>query len=279
MTEKILSILIPAYNYKFGIIRLLEKFNNLSDVYKEGIEVIIFDDSEKDLLVASEINFYKKNGLDINYKKNKFPKGACFNWNLLLSTARGKYKWLLHHDEYPVNTSELIKTIFELIQKRKTKIFILPIKVKKRLFQRICLIKKINPPIYFIRKFIARPELLFFSNVFGPPSVMIVDSELCYRFDQRYIQLIDIEAYYSLFNKLSINEISFINSSKFSLESEIIDGSITSKIRKKIKLLHQEESKIFFSEHKIRFPSFIWILFTKIIYRIYKIINLRIRFV
>ena len=47
MTEKILSILIPAYNYKLGIIRLLEKFNNLSEIYKEGIEVIIFDDSEK----------------------------------------------------------------------------------------------------------------------------------------------------------------------------------------------------------------------------------------
>ena len=56
--QKILSILIPAYNYKFGVFRLLQTFERLPKFINQ-IEIIILDDSDQNILGKCDINISK----------------------------------------------------------------------------------------------------------------------------------------------------------------------------------------------------------------------------
>ena len=56
---KKLSILIPSYNYKKGLIRILDNFKYCDKNDLKLIEIIIGDDSKKALISESEINYYK----------------------------------------------------------------------------------------------------------------------------------------------------------------------------------------------------------------------------
>jgi len=271
----ILSILIPAYKYKFGIVRLLDEFSNLDPFFKSQIEVIIFDDSENVILKNEEVKFYKDKSLNLFLKNNKFKNGAASNWNSLLASANGIYKWLFHHDEYPVNTEGLIKNIFKIISIKKPKVILLPVFVEKRIFKKIHLKIRINPPRYFLRKICRNPELLFILNVIGSPSVIIVSNDLNYKFDSRFVMLIDVEAFFRIFSSLKSEvDLELINSCDGYLGSELLEGSITHNIKDKIKFIAKEEKKMIFSENNIKDKPGFFIFFGKLIYDLYKLVNI-----
>ena len=285
--QKILSILIPAFNYKFGIFRILKNLEKLSMDFKSKFEVIIFDDSEKNILNANEIINFQDNGLNLLYKKNDKKKGACYNWNSLLKISTCNYKWLLHHDEYPIDVNSQFEEIFKVIDTYNPKVIILPIIVKKKIFMNVFAIIRVNPLYKAVSKiyrvllnFIKYPELLFTLNIFGPPSVFIVSKDMDYKFDSRFKMIIDIAAYYRLLKNCNLNEILFLNSKKCILESEVFKDSITSNLKSEIdiKLLEKEEKKVFCLENNIEKKSRFFEFLVSNMYRLYKILTLKINF-
>ena len=94
-----LSILIPTYNYKLGLSKILESINCIDYDSRKKIEIIISDDSDNRI-----INQELKNNLTFSFKNfkyihNKKTLGGPENWNQLISLAKGDYYWILHHDE------------------------------------------------------------------------------------------------------------------------------------------------------------------------------------
>ncbi len=274
--QKILSILIPSYNYRFGVLRILKDLEKLSIHFKSKFEIIIFDDSIKSILEPNDIRYFHNKSLNLVYKKNKIRKGACNNWNSLLENSNGRYKWLLAHDEFPLDIKSQFEAIFKVIEICKPKVIILPVVVKKHLVKEIFLKVKVNPPYRILLIFLRNPELLFIANLFGSPSSFIVSQDSYYKFDERFKRLIDIEAYYKLLKHTKINEIKVLNSKECLLGSEIIKGSITDKIGSQKEFLAREETKLFFSENKLKEKSSIFKFVISKLYFFYKILTLKI---
>ena len=129
----LLSVLIPSYNYKKGIKKILNGFSLCNRSLLENIEIIIGDDSDKKLLSTKELDLYKNSIPNLIYIHNK-KKLYIDNWNNLISISKSKYFWLLHHDEElddPNNNLENILNylntgyygyIIQVIKKRSYKI-------------------------------------------------------------------------------------------------------------------------------------------------------------
>ena len=124
-----ISILIPTYNFKPGLIRILDGFTKCSSSDLDKLEIIIGDDSEKRIISQAEILQYKKFINNLQYFHNKERKGVANNWNNLINLAKGKYYWLLHHDEFLNNPSFSLKNIMNNLLMDKS-VYILPI-IKK----------------------------------------------------------------------------------------------------------------------------------------------------
>ena len=95
-----LTILIPTYNFKLGINKILDCIESIEDDLRDYIEIIISDDSDEEIIQKSRNKSLKKHFKNYFYTHNIDNQGAINNWNNLISKAKGDYIWLLHHDEY-----------------------------------------------------------------------------------------------------------------------------------------------------------------------------------
>ena len=128
-----LSILIPTYNFKSGINRILDCIESIEEDLHDYVEIIISDDSDKVIVPKERDEYLKKSFKNYIYTHNKQSLGAVNNWNKLISIAKGDYFWLLHHDEFWNQEKNFIRYIFEVINIEKPNILILPItKLKTR---------------------------------------------------------------------------------------------------------------------------------------------------
>ena len=65
-----LSILIPTYNYKKGLVDILEAIITCKKQDLYNIEVIIGDDSTDEIISFEELNHYRKYIPNLKYFKN-----------------------------------------------------------------------------------------------------------------------------------------------------------------------------------------------------------------
>ena len=126
-----LSILIPAYNFKSGINKILDCIESIEWDLRDLIEIIISDDSDEKIIQKNRNESLKKSFKNYIYNHNIDSSGAVNNWNKLITKANGEYIWLLHHDEFWQKEKNLIKYIIEVINMKKPNILILPIKKLK----------------------------------------------------------------------------------------------------------------------------------------------------
>ena len=129
-----LSILIPAYNYKLGIKKIIDCLKNTDEHLIKNIEVIISDDSRKKLIDDGLNKELSNKFSNYKYTYNKKNLGAVNNWNKLIYLAKGDYFWLLHHDESWEKDVDMIDFILKTIINKRPNILILPIVREKKLF-------------------------------------------------------------------------------------------------------------------------------------------------
>ena len=127
-----LSILIPAFNYKSGINKIMNCLKNTEKNIRNKIEIIISDDSEKKILDTKLDNDFLNSFGNFKYFHNKKALGGVSNWNKLISIAKGEYFWLLHHDEYWQSDKKTINYILKIIDNKRPNLIILPIKKEKK---------------------------------------------------------------------------------------------------------------------------------------------------
>ncbi len=193
-----LSILIPAYNYLLGIENILTKLEPLNH---PEIEIIVFDDSNNSAICQHVNHINKNRELNLTYHRNIPALGAVFNWNSLLKAATGEFLLLLHHDEFPLTTEFVSRTI-QCLKSITTDYDVLVMQ---------CILTTINGKInrphlpFLFRKFIVSnfPTYIFKRNVIGPTSCLIVRKSIYPKFDTELKWLVDVETYYRLRLKTS----------------------------------------------------------------------------
>lgn len=226
-----LSILIPAYNYPAGVLRIV------SPILAEGrtdIEILIHDDSTDDsveVCMQTLANLHP----GLSYVRNTPALGAIDNWNSLLERARGRYAILIHHDDFPLSETFASDLLDELEKSGWPDAVILSCLAynvtRKEISACIC-----NP----IRSFIAKhmPFYLFRRNVIGPPSVLVVRQELFEGYDSKLKWLVDVEGYFR-FLKSRTRRLFF--SRLIMVSSTGLPGAISTSIRDNIEEITEAE--------------------------------------
>ena len=192
-SEILLSVLIPAFCYPEGVARILPALRALPD---DHCEIVIFDDSPDNSVQDVVERWRGDYGTMLVYRRNRPALGAPENWNALLGTARGKYCWLLHHDEVPLGENFVGDLLHILRAQANPDVVVLD-----------CVqIDPVSGCNYrhvptWLRKLAATrfPEYLFRHNAIGAPSLLVVRSAIYPRFDVSLQWLVDVEAYVRLF--------------------------------------------------------------------------------
>ena len=170
-----LSVLIPCYNYKKGLIKILNDFISCNPKDLNSIEIIIGDDSKKNLLSVNEIKHYKSYIPNLNYIYNN-RNLYINNWNNLISLAKGEFYWLLHHDEIIKKPITNLHNIICLLNK-KNDILVLPIH-KYKSFKIIGLDIKLTQlqtaNKSLIKFFLNNSKFFLYINLIGSPSSLII---------------------------------------------------------------------------------------------------------
>ena len=187
-----LSILIPTYEYPYGIKSILDKLLDCKDV---DCEIIVSDDSisnDVEIIVLShEIYLSEK----VRYFKNTPSLGAVPNWNYLISIAKKDFILLLHHDEFPTSRDFIPKIVNLIKSDLDSDIFMMdlliqPINNKKTHHHLL-----ISMRIFLIKHF---PGYLLRRNFMGPLSTLIVRRSLYPYFDENLRWTVDSDFYFRL---------------------------------------------------------------------------------
>lgn len=229
MTYK-LSILIPAYNYADGVLRILERLGNYNH---NQVEVIISDDSTN-----CELNdLIKHEYPDLKYIRNEPSLGPVFNWNQLLRKASGDYIWLVHHDEFPME-NDFVEKLLDVIQSQpNVDVFVLKLNVINTMrFRRVFLNNQFR--IFLINFF---PTYLFFRNFIGPVSSLVFNRLVSDDFNTSLKWFVDIEFYMRMRKRTK----KWILSNKLYISSEANRSlSITSSLKHEINYVKSHEYEI-----------------------------------
>lgn len=191
---KLLSVLIPAYQYPEGVDRILSIF---SSAPPDQVEIIISDDSADAGVQIVVTGFQETHpGLAV-YVRNTPPLGAAQNWNNLLNMATGKYILLMHHDEFPLGKNWAYELLAQLSKNRCTDIILIPC----LLISESSMSARIHLP-YLIQALTLKyfPSYLFRRNVIGAVSCLVIRKDIYPRFDESLRWLIDVDMYWNLFS-------------------------------------------------------------------------------
>jgi len=276
-----LSILIPSYNYKKGLKLILSDFCSCNKSELNLIEIIVGDDSDRNLLSPEEVNIYKKYIPNFYYLFN-INNLYINNWNNLISIAKGDYYWLFHHDEKLNNPNKSLKKIINTLNK-KYEIIILPVyKIKTIKFRNIKFnfIERHSPYKEFIKYFIRNNIYLLYINIIGPPTALIISKNRKYFYENDLTWFVDVLYYYRVFERSEISKIKFfLEKDVFISSNQNFKNSITKKNKKNLnkfnKLKNNEEKKIKLKTSKDIRKLNLFILWT--LFKIYRILHIKIK--
>lgn len=192
-SSTLLSILIPAYNAPAGVQRCLVQLGDL--LARSDVEVLIGDDSTQDESAAA-IRRLCESFAPTTYSRNEPPLGAAQNWNALLRRATGTYCVVLHHDEFPRDSTVFAAVLQEIEQPTPPDVIVLGCLIQSRPVARL----RRHCPWSFVRRVIeSEQHYLFRRNLIGAPSAVIVRRDLYQPYDERLRWLVDVDFYYRLF--------------------------------------------------------------------------------
>jgi len=191
-SEPLLSVLVPAYGYPEGVGRILA---SLPDDGR--LEVVVSDDSIDDGIGKVVRRHGQGRRTRHVYRHNRPRLGAIANWNALLDEARGRYAWLLHHDEFPLDGSTVPDLLSRLARADAPDVLVLD-----------CVLARQDSGDnarhvpQWLRSIVVRhaPGYLMWRNVLGAPSVIVARHALYPRYDRSLKWMVDVEAYVRLFD-------------------------------------------------------------------------------
>ena len=246
MRAPVLSILIPAYEYSFGVRRILDSVAESLELDPQlKIECIISDDSETgevEEMVAGHVLYNYK---CFRYVKREKSLGAIANWNFLLSEATGEYIHFMHHDEFPCDSNFFGVLVSELEANVLSDVLFLrcyvPTFIKNRFRP---LVGSVVRSLYFVS-----PEGLFLRNTVGSPTSAVIRRKKCLLFDLRLQWIVDLEWYYRILNKntsgVSFSDLKYI--------SVFRNESISSKISSEVKAIDRHERQLIKKDYSALF--------------------------
>jgi len=214
--QPFLSICIPSYNSVELISRsihsiLKQSFNDF--------EIIISDDSTNED-VFEFYNLLKDNR--IKYLKHKSIINATENWNFVLKKAKGRYKMLLHHDDYFRNNLILEKIYNDFLKNGEMMVYFLNF-INEDKF------KKFYYNKFSMKQIFKHPDNLLYVNYFSTPSCLVLNQKVDLLYNEELKWLVDVDLYSRLFKKF--NRIKFISNTSIVIGSG--DERITNTILKK----------------------------------------------
>ena len=187
--DPFLSVLVPAYEYPEGIQRILQALLPTEGV---PLEILIHDDSASDRVQTVVLPWQEAYPRTVRYRRNAKPSGAVNNWNGLLTSARGQYLLLLHHDELPL-TEGFSHAIQNEVQAMGTpRVLVLDLLLASRGNVRL----RRHVPLWSKRLLLRScPTYLYARNLIGAPSSWVVRREGCPAFDPQLQWLVDVDWY------------------------------------------------------------------------------------
>jgi len=214
--QPFLSICIPAYNSVELISRSIQL---IIDQSFNDFEIIISDDSTNED-VFDFYNSLKDNR--INYFKHRSITTATENWNFALKKSKGRYKMLLHHDDYFRNNLVLDKIYKDYLKNGEMMVYFLNF-INEDKF------KKFYYNKFSMKQFFKYPNNLLYVNYLSTPSCLVLNQKVDLLYNEELKWLVDVDLYSRLFKKF--------NSIKFISDISIVIGSgderITNTILKK----------------------------------------------
>ena len=242
--KKFFNVLVPAYEFKDGIQRIIKHYKISND---NLCNLIISDDSHTDDIEDLIKSYYENT--EIFYERNTPSLGAVNNWNKLLENNDSEYLILLHQDECPESETfyEELKNL--IIQEGNPDL----------IFLRCCHQSKSERyyyPIFdslylrFILKFF--PSYIFRRNIIGSPSNVVVSNKALKKFDSNLKWLVDVDWFYSMISKdnwiiaKDINIISIFDENTSITNS--ISKNLDSILLKETDYLHNKFNNFFVSK-------------------------------
>jgi glycosyltransferase involved in cell wall biosynthesis len=182
------SICIPTFNSEFLLRKLLDSI--LIQTYC-NYEIIISDDSTNNEVYS----FYKSlSDNRIVYFRHKSIISSTENWNFALKQAVGKYKILVHHDDYFYNHSVLEKIYNEDLKNGEMMIYFLNFLNEDKSH-------KFYYNKFSINHIFNNPEDLLYVNYFSSPSCLVLNNKVDLLYNEKLTWLVDVEFYIRLFRK------------------------------------------------------------------------------
>lgn len=268
--KPVLSILIPTYNYKIGLIRIL---SFLHDISKDKYEVIIYDNSPNDdTQKYMEKWIDENNNINLVYQLNIPRTSPAQNWNNLLDSANGQYCLLLHNGEFPDRLDFFNKLIHNLENKKPDFAFVGCILVDPVTSSSYYHLPKVLTSV--VIKYY--PSYLFQRNVIGPASTVIIKKDVYAKFDENLNWLLDLDSYYRSLEQSKkieifkdINIISIIN--KSDTLTEHLSSTVNQVEIEERKYLAKKYKNIFWNKQSrnviensiMFFENIIWKVFAK----------------
>lgn len=187
------SICIPVYKNVSFLKRLLDSIF-LQDF--DDFEIIISDDSPDNSILFFLDETY--NDSRIYYSRNDVSLGTPENWNSAIRKAKGKWIKLMHDDDW-FHTSSALQVLYSYACTSKYGfIFTAYYNVFLDDGGRKEIVKC---PSIRLRRVLNFGGNLYSKNIIGPPSVILIKSELQEQYDNRMKWLVDIDCYIRMLNK------------------------------------------------------------------------------
>jgi hypothetical protein len=260
-----LSILIPAYNFAYGVNRILEYLSKTIGK-NDCIEVIISDNSLNDSVEKCCMGYDQK--INLKYFKKEANQCPASNWNNLINISKGDYIHFLHHDEMPYEF-DFYDSLLQALEP-------CPNVVVLNCNTISCWSNFYSPiiPTWFKRIFLRFfPKLIFYFNVIGSPSNIVVSKKFTINFDESLRWIVDVDWFYRVF---ILSKESILYSKNNSILSIKYNSSITRNISAELKKINADE--ISYIKAKYNFNINILYLFfvflAKMICRALRFLNL-----
>lgn len=231
MKNKLLTILVPAFNSYDGVTRIINNFKHRNDV-----EIIVSDDSNN-TKVSQDIELFisKLNQPEVMYLKHNSTSNAVDNWNFLLNKAKGKFFLLVHHDEHFNNDF-----FIDYLNKNQDSIelLVLPITINHphNITRRVASwMQNISIKLF-------SSNVLTFNYLLGPTACLVVRNNDLTLFNRDLVYYVDVEWFHRIFSKLEYKNIRFFSHSR--VVSTITEESITNSIKHKIENVIKDDLSV-----------------------------------
>ena len=184
----------------------------------------------------------------ISYFKHESIISSTENWNYSLKKSLGRYKILVHHDDYFHNNLVLDKIYNEHLKDNEMMVYFLNF------------INEDKSHKFYYKKFrfnhfFNHPEDLLYVNYFSSPSCLVLNYKVDLLYNEKLTWLVDVEFYMRLFRKYKKIKLIRNASMVIGVADDRITNSITKvTILKEYYLLTQK--KIFKSKFGTYFINF-----------------------